>query len=210
MEVFTGSVVSFGAAPSRTDEGIWLSGGRDHLVKLLGWCGCVQERGGHGDKLGDNGSSFSVTGQVLWQQPLKPPCLTGCGAECCGRFWGRWGDGERKGEWLQGPLWIPACASGLIWGYNRYGSKTKPSGNQFYPLSFCKHPGALFNPVRKQETASGEGQQERSPEEYSSEHSEPCSISARDADPPPCWGMSSDSLSNEMSSCSSRKIRPCA
>lgn len=34
-------------------------------MKLLGGCGYVQERGGHGDELGDNGSSFSVTGQVL-------------------------------------------------------------------------------------------------------------------------------------------------
>lgn len=34
-------------------------------MKLFGGCGCVQEWSGHGDELGDNGSSFSVTGQVL-------------------------------------------------------------------------------------------------------------------------------------------------
>lgn len=35
-------------------------------------------------------------------------------------------------------------------------AKSKPSGNQFYPLSLCKHPGALFKPIRKQEISLGE------------------------------------------------------
>lgn len=36
-------------------------------------------------------------------------------------------------------------------------AKSKPSGNWLYLLSLCKHPGALFKPIRKQEISLGEG-----------------------------------------------------
>lgn len=113
--------------------GIRLSGGRDHLVKLLAWCGCMQEQGGHGDKLGDNGSSFPVTGQVLWQQPLKPPCLTG--AQCCGRFWGSWGDGNVSDcRDPCGFLRVRPALSGNTTGME---AKPKPSGNPVNTQELC-------------------------------------------------------------------------
>lgn len=60
---------------------------------------------------------------------------------------------------------------------NTTGMEAKPRPlEMFYPLSLCKHSGALFKSIRKQETASGEGQQKRNTEDYSSEHSKPCSI----------------------------------
>lgn len=179
--------------------------------------GVVVCRGGHGDKLGDNGSSFSVTGQVLWQRPLKPPFLNGCGAPCCGRFWGRWGDErwETAGTSVDSFVCVRACLDAHK-GKTK-GSKTKPSGNWFYPLSFCKQPGVLLKPMRKQERASGEGQQDRTTEDYSEQWAQQALLhprhrlpGAQDTHPLPCWGMSSDRLSNELSSCSSRKIRPCA
>ena len=35
-------------------------------------------------------------------------------------------------------------------------AKSKPSGNQLYPLSLCEHPEALFKLVRKQAISLGE------------------------------------------------------
>lgn len=125
---------------------------------------------------------------------------------------GSGGGGEME-RWVTDPCGFLPVRPDL--SGNTTGMEAKPRPlEMFYPL--CKHSGALFKSIRKQETASGVGQQKRNTEDYSSEHSKPCSIpctslpGADAADPLPCWEMSSDRLSNEMSSCSSRKIRPCA
>lgn len=166
MEVFTVSMVSFGAAPSRTDEG------SDCQVEGITWWR---------SSLGGEVACRSGADMVIILVIMAVPSLS-LGRCYDNSLWGHlaWlvlsavegsgGAGEMETWVTAGTLWIPACASRIVWEHNRYGSKTQTLWES------CKHPGALLKPIREQETASGEGQQRRIAEDNSSEHSQLCSI----------------------------------